>query len=123
MAAASSTRRKAPSAAEQARREAQSRQDKGETTPVDVDLWGVTVTVDPDMLTDAEIMEWMIISSDEEETDQARLTAQMKATKMLCGGRYRQVIRAIRAANDGRATIEDTAQILARIMEAISPEA
>lgn len=120
MAAAKS---KAPSAAEQARREAQSKRDKGETSPVNVDLWGVSVTVDPAMLTDAEIMEWMIVSSDEEETDQARVAAQMKATKMLCAGKYRQVIKAIRAANDGRASIEDAAEILRRIMEAISPEA
>ena len=108
------TTTKKPSAAELARREAQSKADTGVPEPVEVGVFGQTVTVDPDVFKRLDMLDDMMTLEDEDADDNEKAKALIRALRALCGPNYRKVFSAAGG-------IENAQVILTTIQEAVNP--
>lgn len=111
------------SAAEKARREAQSNADKGVESDVDVDMWGVTVAVSPGLFRELDVVGDIFVTQDEAEPEEERMAAMVRVAMRICGSRWRRVMGALKAANDGHAPLEALGEIVQKAIEGVgSPE-
>ena len=108
--------RKPPSAAERARREAQSATDAG---TIHADLWGVDVTITHEALTDLEYLVDMSVIEDEATTETDRGRACLRVMRHLCGESLRPVLAAFTQAEGHRPRGEDLRRIIERLFEAV----
>ncbi|QWW20128.1 hypothetical protein I6B53_03255 [Schaalia sp. 19OD2882] len=116
-------KRKAPSAAELARREAQAQQDTGEASePVEVDLWGATVTISPSIVNDLGYTFQLLKMEDESEPEAERFKAGLLAVKHMLGADLDRVIAAIRRENNGAAPLSVLQEIMSKCLGALDPE-
>ena len=110
--AASTTRK--PSAAEVARREAQSAEDTGKKLTVEVDLFGVKVKIDPDVVRKPRFLAYSMRMSDEQYDDGEKMSAMMHVLEMLLGDNYFPVL-------DAAGDVENLGTVMEEIMNAVNP--
>lgn len=108
------------SAAEQARREAQSAQDTGTAVETVVDINGVELSVSKAVLDDFEFQDAMLTASDDEATGEDKARALMVAFKRLAGQKRKDVLNALRDEH-GRVPIEVIGETTKKIVEAANP--
>ena len=108
------TTTKKPTAAELARREAQSKADTGVPEPVEVEVFGETVTVDPVEFKSLSFLNKMTILQDESKSDDDRLSAMMEVLRRLLGPATDRVF-------DAAGDVENAGEILRILTEAVNP--
>lgn len=116
------TAKKTPSAAELARREAQSAADKGEAQPITVDLWGVEVDLAPERLNDLSYTANLFRMDDASLSDIERTRAALAVAMHMCGDRFDEVVAAYRKAHEGAAPVSAAGDIIGLFFQAMNPE-
>ena len=111
---------KKPSAAELARREAQSAADTGTPVPVDVDINGVTVTVSQDSFDDFETQDALLTANDPDASEEDQLRAVFSVFKRMTGSKRRAVLDALRN-DEGRVPSVAVAESLQKMVDAVRP--
>lgn len=106
------------SQAEAARREAQSRADTGEAIQ-EVEVYGVTITVDPRAMRDIEFVEDAMTASDENADSNTQTRALLRLMHRILGNQYQDMVAAIREQNSGYAPLEVFAQVFQTVSEAV----
>lgn len=111
---------KKPSATEVARREEQSRKDKGDEIII-VTVKGVDVTVDPRLFRDVDFAELSIIASDPDASPRDQMHAAIKSARMTFGEAYDEVCTVLREENGGYLTFDALGEVVAELQEAVLP--
>ncbi|WP_115728246.1 hypothetical protein [Actinomyces culturomici] len=115
-------KKNSPSAAELARREAQSATDKGEAQPITVDLWGVEVEIAPEHLNDLTYTVNLVRMDDSSLSDGERTKAGISVAMHMCGDRFDEVVAAYRRAHEGAAPVSAAGEIIGEFFQAMNPE-
>lgn len=116
------TSTKRPSAAEQARREAQSAVDRGEVKPLEVSLWGVTVQIPQERFDDLSYTANLLRMDDESLDAGERTKAAVSVAMHMCADKFDEVVAAYRREHEGSAPISACGEIVAEIFGQINPE-
>ncbi|MDY2669769.1 hypothetical protein [Schaalia hyovaginalis] len=116
------TKKKTPSAAELARREAQSAADKGESQPITVGLWGVDMTIPQERFNDLSYTANLLRMDDETLDTPVRTKAAVSVAMHMCGGQFDEVVAAYRRAHEGAAPISACGEIVQEIFTQLNPE-
>ena len=119
---ATTTKKKQPSAAELARREAQAASDRGEPQPITVDLWGVEVELEPEHLNDLSYTANLFRMDDDSLSDGDRTRAALAVAMHMCNGRFDAVVAAYRRAHEGVAPVSAVGEIVTEFFQAMNPE-
>lgn len=118
----STPKKRTVSAAERARREAQSAQDKttpDAPSPIKVTVVGVDIEIDPAVLSSMEHLTDAVINADETRPRTERAQAAFRLAMRLCGPSWPQVITAVRDTY-GDTSIEHLEQVLTDLQTALS---
>lgn len=113
------TRRRdgAPSAAELARREAQA--NGGVLEEAKVEYLGLRIPVKRVAFQDVEVMEALAAMDDDAVGEAAKIRYAMKASRLIAGDRWEDLLDAVRHKNDGYAPLSDVLRFVRLASEAL----
>lgn len=87
--------------------------------PNTIEIEGITLSVDPDILDDWDIVEAVSDSNNPDLTDNERLIATTQLMRSVLGDDYKQAKTELRKKHKGKLTIETMSKFLAQVFEAV----
>lgn len=84
-----------------------------------VEVDGVSVEIDTEVFDDFDLVECIADSENPDATDAQRLSATVRLFRLLFGPEYARVKRELRAAHDGRLTVEVMTDFASGVFEAV----
>jgi len=86
-----------------------------------VTVKGVTVTIDPSVLDDWDVVECIADIQDEGRTAAEKLPSTVRLMRLLLGGDYARAKKELREAHDGQLTNEVMGGFITEVFEALNP--
>lgn len=89
--------------------------------PKTVEVMGVTVTVDPAIFNDLDMVEYLYDLQTAQTGDGSGAFAIVPFLKKLCGPQYTAMKDALRDPDTGRVSIDKVSEFIAQLLEQVAP--
>lgn len=89
--------------------------------PKTVEVMGVTLTIDPAIFDDLDMVEYLYDLQNAQEGDGASAFAIVPFLKKLCGSQYRAMKTVLRDPDTGRVGIERVGDFIGQLLEQVAP--
>ena len=89
--------------------------------PRRIEVMGATLTIDPSILDDLDMVEYLYDLQNAQEGDGSGAFAIVPFLKKLCGDQYTAMKDALRDPDTGRVSIDKVSEFIAQLLEQVAP--
>ena len=89
--------------------------------PQTVEIMGITITVDPNIFDDLDMVEYLYNLQHAQDGDGSGAFDLIPFLKKLCGPQYNTMKTALRDPEDGRVSIEKVSDFIGQLLEKLAP--